>query len=362
MAVILTDASFFGIGRFVGGAKSLIGFSGKVDFATSKRFGLFLLVVAFSIKLYIALNIGFFNIIPADTIGYYGLHSIVNTLIPIGAGAFFGLNFIPVSILFMLTALLSYSKAQALIFFAAYAVYCSYGYGYKATMQKMFSVKILVVIVLMIAVIGFKTATRGGNEEGNAISNDLLMENAVAAVDARLLGGIHRAYLTVMDEIVSGRMDTMGGRYHLQTLYLWIPSAIWPEKPSVASQELYYYLHVIGEEYGTSFAINPIGFLVVDFGLIGAFIGIIFLGILLRLGEFGLISVISTNAKDIDGQTFRAGLVTSWVMSVQFLSEGGIPPMILGLLVSLVSCVAGYVLYILLFSIIRRKSARREYL
>jgi hypothetical protein len=140
-------------------------------------------------------------------------------------------------------------------------------------------------------------------------------------------------------------MDTMAGKYHLQTLYLWIPHSIWTEKPTIASNELIDYLHVEGEDNGTSYAINPFGFLVVDLGLMGAFIGAILLGLTFRLVEAVLMCFASEEAKNKEWQIIMASIITSWVMAAQQLSEGGIPPMVIGLIASLATCLTGYYLY-----------------
>lgn len=344
IAVILSDVGFFGVGYFLGERRNRIGFQGQESFTTSRSLGVFLLIMAFAIKVFIGVNVGFFYVVPADTVGYFGLYSMANTLIPIGAGALFGLNVVPVALIFLTAAIFSYSKAQALIFFVAYAVYCAYGFGARALIKKIFSVNMLVVIVAVVAVTGFKTATRGG-ESGNSLNTSLVAENFALAVDARLFGGIHRAYLTAVDEIIYGRMGAMAGKYHLQTLYLWIPRSIWPEKPTVASTELRHYLHVEAEDDGTSYAINPFGFLVVDFGLIGASIGAILLGFALRLGEAVFMSFASVKTKNKERKILMAGMITSWVMAAQQLSEGGIPPMVIGVMISSVSCLIGYYLY-----------------
>ncbi len=345
IGVILADIGFVGAGSLLGEGKGLVRFHGIPDFSSSGGFGLFLLGIALLIKLYIGFQIGFFNVVPGDTIGYFGLYSIANTLIPIGAGAVFGLNVVAAVAFFTLVALFSYSKAQVAIYFVAYAVYCAYGYGVRTLLQKMASPKLMVIVALMILAMGFKTATRGGGDVGEAIEGQAILENAALAVDARLMGGIHRAYLTAVEQVTSGRMDTMGGEYHLQTLYLWIPRAFWSDKPSAASQELGAYLGAPKADEGTSYAVNPFGFFVVDFGLMLGFFGMFILGLGLRLAEAGLIRFASSAVRTSAGRVLSAGLIASWIMAAQPLSEGGVPPMIFTAVVSFSSCLAGYALF-----------------
>jgi len=347
IAIFAADVGFLLVRRYLMKNDRVVHYGGQCGFGVSKPLGLTLLVVGFSVDLFIASKVGFLYVTPSETVGYYGLYGVANTLIPIGAGAFFGLNIIPAMVVFLVASLFSYSKAQAVISLLLYLAYCAYGYGIvrlrAAVVREIFSVKGVAIVLIMITLIGARVVTRSGGQMGD-VAIDGLARNIILATDARFLGGIRRTYLAATDEVLSGRMETMEGYYHFQTLYLWIPHALWKDKPPVASQEVYFYVHAI-EPYGTSFAINPFGYLLIDYGLFGAWFGMLLLGAGLAYIEGRLVRGVSHWSTSEDKRAMGAGFIAVWVALSFPLSEAGIPPLILLGGSYSVACVVGFLAY-----------------
>ena len=111
-----------------------------------------------------------------------------------------------------------------------------------------------------------------------------MTQQALSGASARFMGGIFRAYTVAVREVRHG-WPPLGGSYHSQAALLVVPRALWPDKPHVASEQLYYLLGVTEEDYGTAFAINLYGCLVFDFGLLGCLIGAAVVGVLLQAGD-----------------------------------------------------------------------------
>jgi hypothetical protein len=103
-----------------------------------------------------------------------------------------------------------------------------------------------------------------------------------------------------------------------------VPQALWPEKPHVASERLYYLLGVTEEDYGTAFAINLYGCLVFDFGLAGCLIGAAVVGALLQLGDKSIPSWHELRHASPRGLRWQY-FATMWLYLAVPLSEGGIP-------------------------------------
>ena len=150
-----------------------------------------------------------------------------------------------------------------------------------------------------------------------------MTQQALSGASARFMGGIFRAYTVAVREVRHG-WPPLGGSYHSQAALLVVPRALWPDKPHVASEQLYYLLGVTEEDYGTAFAINLYGCLVFDFGLLGCLIGAAVVGVLLQAGDRAIPSWRELRRASPRGQRWQY-FATMWLYLAVPLSEGGIP-------------------------------------
>jgi hypothetical protein len=134
------------------------------------------------------------------------------------------------------------------------------------------------IVAIAFFSLGIKSQQRAGMLA--SVSSSAMTQQALSGASARFMGGIFRAYTVAVREVRHG-WPPLGGSYHSQAALLVVPRALWPDKPHVASEQLYYLLGVTEEDYGTAFAINLYGCLF-DFGLLGCLIGAAVVGVLLR--------------------------------------------------------------------------------
>lgn len=278
---------------------------------------------------------------PSDSIGLGAIVLLGDFLVPYGVAAIRRAGRAPwpvVGDLLLLAAIsfLSFSKAAFITYAVIYGVAYVLAEGTKRTRKEFLNWKSLLIVAMSFLVLGIKSQQRAGMLLD--LSSSTMTEQAVAGASARFMGGIFRAYTVAVREIRHG-WPPLGGSYHAQAAALIVPRAIWPDKPHVASEQLYYMLGVTEETYGTAFAINAYGCLVFDFGLAGCLVGAGILGLLLQLGDSQIPSWRELRAPSRRGQRWHY-LATAWLYIAVQLSEGGIPIAI----VCLVSFVLVYVL------------------
>jgi hypothetical protein len=278
---------------------------------------------------------------PSDSIGLGAIVLLGDFLVPYGIAAIrrAGRARWPVAgdlLLLGAISFLSFSKAAFITYAAIYGVAYVLAEGTRRTRKEFLNWKALLIVALSFVVLGIKSQQRAGLLLD--LSSSTMTEQAAAGASARFMGGIFRAYTVAVREIRHG-WPPLGGSYHTQAAALIVPRALWPDKPHVAAEQLYYMLGVTEETYGTAFAINAYGCMVFDFGLVGCLVGAAVLGLLLQLGDSQIPSWRELHAPSRRGQRWHY-LATAWLYGAVALSEGGIPIAI----VSLLSFVAAYVL------------------
>jgi hypothetical protein len=275
---------------------------------------------------------------PSDSIGLGAIVLLGDFLVPYGAAALRRAGRAPWPLagdLLLLAAIsfLSFSKAAFITYAVIYGVAYVLAEGTRRTRKEFLNWKSLLIVGLSFLVLGVKSQQRAGMLLD--LSSSTMTEQAVAGASARFMGGIFRAYAVAVREIRHG-WPPLGGSYHTQAAALVVPRALWPEKPHVASEQLYYMLGVTEETYGTAFAINAYGCLVFDFGIAGCLVGAAVLGFLLQLGDSQIPSWRGLRAPSRHGQRWHY-LATAWLYSAVQLSEGGIPIAIVSLLAFVVA-------------------------
>jgi hypothetical protein len=270
---------------------------------------------------------------PSDSIGLGAIVLLGDFLVPYGVAAMRRAGRAPwpvVGDLLLLAAIsfLSFSKAAFITYAVIYGVAYVMAEGTRRTRKEFLNWKSLVIVGLSFLVLGIKSQQRAGMLLD--LSSSTMTEQAAAGASARFMGGIFRAYTVAVREIRHG-WPPLGGSYHSQAAALVIPRALWPDKPHVAAEQLYYMLGVTEETYGTAFAINTYGCLVFDFGLAGCLVGAAILGLLLQLGDSQIPSWRELRAPSRRGLRWHY-FATAWLYVAVQLSEGGIPIAIVCLL------------------------------
>ena len=270
---------------------------------------------------------------PSDSIGLGAIVLLGDFLVPYGVAAIrrAGRARWPVvGDLLLLAAIsfLSFSKAAFITYAVIYGVAYVLAEGTRRTRKEFLNWKSVLIVAMSFLVLGIKSQQRAGMLLD--LSSSTMTEQAVAGASARFMGGIFRAYTVAVREIRHG-WPPLGGSYHSQAAALIVPRALWPDKPHVASEQLYYMLGVTEETYGTAFAINAYGCLVFDFGLAGCLVGAAVLGLLLQIGDSQIPSWRELRAPSRRGQAWHY-LATAWLYIAVQLSEGGIPIAIVCLL------------------------------
>lgn len=284
---------------------------------------------------------------PSDSIGLGAIVLLGDFLVPYGVAAIrrAGRARWPVvGDLLLLAAIsfLSFSKAAFITYAVIYGVAYVLAEGTRRTRKEFLNWKSLLIVAMSFLVLGIKSQQRAGMLLD--LSSSTMTEQAVAGASARFMGGIFRAYTVAVREIRHG-WPPLGGSYHSQAAALIVPRALWPDKPHVASEQLYYMLGVTEETYGTAFAINAYGCLVFDFGLAGCLVGAAVLGLLLQIGDSQIPSWRELRGPSQRGQGWHY-LATAWLYIAVQLSEGGIPIAIV--------CLLSFVLVFVLIQAVNR--------
>jgi hypothetical protein len=245
---------------------------------------------------------------------------------------------------------LSFSKAAFIGGLLTYTAVLVLVRGTAHVKRALLNWRLVPLLGLVLLNLGVKSQQRAQSPIPGAESGGLVA-SAVGGSSARFLGGIHRTYFVVAREVVANGAPGMGGTYHAQVAYLWVPRALWPGKPRVAAEQLFYLLGVTEEAYGTAFAANAFGFLLLDFGLAGLWIGSAALGIALAVGDQ---SVPRLGALRTGGgfSTLGIGWRVVWITAGIPLSEGGIPMAAIHILLLGIALSAVYAFHNVTYSIL----------
>ena len=278
---------------------------------------------------------------PADSIGLGAIVMLADFLIPYGVAALRRAGKAPwpvVGDLFFLAAVsfLSFSKAAFITYAVIYGLSYLLAEGWHRTRREFLNWKSLLIVGIAFLSLGIKSQQRAGLLV--SLNSSAMTEQAMSGASARFMGGIFRAYTVAVREVRHG-WPPLGGSYHSQAALLIVPRALWPDKPHVASEQLYYLLGVTEEDYGTAFAINLYGCMVFDFGLAGCLIGAAIVGVLLQVGDKSIPSWRELARSSSRGHRWQY-FATMWLYLAVPLSEGGIPVAI----VSGIGLTAAYVL------------------
>jgi len=263
---------------------------------------------------------------PSDSIGLSAIVMLADFLIPFGAAAMRRAGRMPwpvVGDLVLLAALsfLSFSKAAFVTYALVYGLAFLLAEGRDRTRRAFVNWRSLVILSIAVLSLGIKSQQRAGMLV--SLSSDVMTQQALSGASARFMGGIFRAYTVAVREVRHG-WPPLGGSYHTQAALLVIPRVLWPDKPHVASEQLYYLLGVTEEDYGTSFAINMYGAMVFDFGLLGCLIGAAVMGVVLWIGDRTVPDWRHLRQPSTRGKTWQY-FATMWVYLAILMSEGGIP-------------------------------------
>jgi hypothetical protein len=216
---------------------------------------------------------------------------------------------------------LSFSKAAFITYAVIYGMAYLLAEGRQRTRREFLNWKSVAIVAIAFFSLGIKSQQRAGMLV--SLSSTAMTQQALSGASARFMGGIFRAYTVAVREVRHG-WPPLGGTYHSQAALLVVPRALWPDKPHVASEQLYYLLGVTEEDYGTAFAINLYGCLVFDFGLLGCLIGAAVVGVLLQAGDRAIPTWRELRRASPRGQRWQY-FATMWLYLAVPLSEGGIP-------------------------------------
>jgi hypothetical protein len=263
---------------------------------------------------------------PSDSIGLGAIVMLADFLVPYGTAALRRSGRAPwpvIGDLFILAAVsfLSFSKAGFINYGLVYAVAFLLGEGGRRTRREFLNWKSVLVVGIAFLSLGIKSQQRAGLLVD--LGSSVMTEQAMTGASARFMGGVFRAYSVALREVRHG-WPPLGGAYHGQAALLVVPRALWPDKPHVAAERLYYLLGVTEEAYGTAFAINLYGCLVFDFGLAGCLLGAAVVGVLLQFGDASIPSWRQLARASPNGGRWHF-FATMWVYLAVLLSEGGIP-------------------------------------
>ena len=263
---------------------------------------------------------------PSDSIGLGAIVMLADFLIPYGVAALRRAGRAPWPVIGDLLLLagvsfLSFSKAAFITYAVIYGMAYLLAEGRQRTRREFLNWKSVAIVAIAFFSLGIKSQQRAGMLV--SLSSTAMTQQALSGASARFMGGIFRAYTVAVREVRHG-WPPLGGSYHSQAALLVVPRALWPDKPHVASEQLYYLLGVTEEDYGTAFAINLYGCLVFDFGLIGCLIGAGVVGVLLSAGDRAIPSWSDLRRASPRGQRWQY-FATMWLYLAVPLSEGGIP-------------------------------------
>jgi hypothetical protein len=345
VAVLITDLTYRatrGVHRFIGerhrggGSDAVVHSDASADDGFSSAFlvaGLVCKIIFLGATGVLTGSRALSDLRPSDSIGLGAVVLLGDFLVPYGVAAIrrSGRARWPiVGDLLLLAAIsfLSFSKAAFITYAVIYGIAYVMAQGTRRTRKEFLNWKSLVIVGLSFLALGIKSQQRAGMLLD--LSSSTMSEQAMAGASARFMGGIFRAYTVAVREIRHG-WPPLGGSYHTQAAALIVPRALWPDKPHVAAEQLYYMLGVTEETYGTAFAINAYGCLVFDFGLAGCLVGAAVLGLLLQVGDSQVPLWRELREPSQRGQRWHY-LVTAWIYIAVQLSEGGIPIAIVCLL------------------------------
>jgi hypothetical protein len=263
---------------------------------------------------------------PSDSIGLGAIVMLADFLIPYGVAALRRAGRAPwpvVGDLILLAVLsfLSFSKAAFITYALIYGLSFLLAEGWTRTRREFLNWRSVLIVVIAVLSLGIKSQQRAGMLV--SLSSSVMTEQTMSGASARFMGGIFRAYTVAVREVRNG-WPPLGGSYHTQAALLVIPRVLWPDKPHVASEQLYYLLGVTEEDYGTSFAINLYGAMVFDLGLLGCLIGAAVMGVVLQVGDTAIPGWRGLRQPSARGPTWQY-FATMWVYLAVLLSEGGIP-------------------------------------
>lgn len=289
---------------------------------------------------------------PEDSVGLGAVVAIGDFLVPVGLALRHrgrSRAVLPDLLVLALLAFASFSKAAFISSLLTYATVLVLQRGWSYVRASLVNWRLALVLALAVANLGVKSLQRA--EAGAAASAGDIASAAVGGSSARFLGGIHRTYFVVAREIVANGAPGMHGTYHAQIAYLWVPRVLWPDKPRVAAEQLFYLLGVTEEAYGTAFAANVFGFLLLDFGLVGLWFGSAALGSALAFGDRTVPSLRGGQGMLVAGPL---GIVwrTVWVTAGIPLSEGGIPMAIIHVVLLGTAFAGVYAVYVVARSIL----------
>lgn len=191
-------------------------------------------------------------------------------------------------------------------------------FGWRFVREAILGRQSLVFCAAFLLLLPIKTqlrSTAGASFDARTLATYLVM-----GTSGRVTGGIFQTFCEVTRNIRDHSSPLMRGRYNLQALYLWVPRMLWPDKPRVAAEQVYDYLDLSEEPYGTSFALTLFGTFYLDFGLWGSLVCSFLFGLVLAAAERRLFRLQSP-----DPVKFFA-MAAIWLSLVFFLSEGGLPP------------------------------------
>lgn len=297
---------------------------------------------------------------PEDAVGIFGIMEIAEMLIP------FGLALRRLSsdgrrgvitdfVLLLALGFFSHSKAMVINYLLGYCVTYLMIHGWQSLRQQTFNARIVLVLLGIVVAVGIKSQQRSASGAVSLTSEEVVV-NAVGGASARLMGGIHRTYLTIMDEIVRRNQPPLGGKYHAQALYLFVPRAIWADKPRSAAEDLYYYLDITEEDPGSAYAVNPFGVMIFDFGLPLGLVATLLFGMVLALIEKVLFQNYLRNPSHLAAKISSIFGVYLWLSSVNLLAEAGFPLVVTRMIISGGGFMAIHLLYVLYLN--RPKPAR----
>ena len=262
---------------------------------------------------------------PDDSVGYGAVVYLADFLIPYGLVAYRRTKrSARVEIDLLILAFISYfsfSKAAFITYVVVYGLAYVFAFGHHDAIRQFISWRLVGIVLVAFLALGIKTQQRAGSAV--ELSGSVLGDQAMVGASARFMGGIFRAFTVTYREMRAG-WPPLGGSYHEQAVSLAVPRFLWPDKPRVASEQLYYLLGVTEEAYGTAFAVNAYGAMLFDFGIAGTLVGAIALGILLRFGDEKI-----PTWRQLRNAPGRSGtwqfMATAWLFMAIPLSEGGVP-------------------------------------
>jgi oligosaccharide repeat unit polymerase len=276
---------------------------------------------------------------PEALVGMSFLDVIGNTLFPIGL-AFYALSSPKprhgfALFCFVLFGMMSAWKGDMLRLAACY-IFALGIFGRDVVRKALVARRLFTFSVAILLLLPIKAQFRG---EGYAsLDPASFLTYFIGGTSGRLTGGIFQTYCEMTRNIRSRSSPIMYGRYNMQALYLWVPRMLWPGKPRVAAEQVYDYLDLTEEGYGTSFAVTLFGTFYLDFGLGGSLLCSFLLGLAFALME-------RKHCRLWGSDPTWAGVVAALWLSTAFnMAEAGLPPAVAQFLSCMVTAWLGLTL------------------